>query len=76
MKPQVYYRAWESFPTSIFNKPPRVFLALNALDIDHRWDLRLLVRAGDVSPAGMTWYLEAWSDTIVYSAGASFIAFA
>lgn len=75
-EPQLYYRAHQAFPTGVFDKPPRVFLALNTLNIDNRRDLRLLVKAEDVSATGMTWHLDAWSDTILHSAGASFIAFA
>lgn len=72
--PQVYNSAFEAFGT-VFEKPPKLFLALNALEIDHRQNMRLEVKADNVAAAGMTWHLDAWSDTVLYSAGASYIAF-
>lgn len=75
-RPQVDYRSREVFPTGVFREPPRVFVALNAIDIDPQRDLRLLVKAEDVTADGMICHLDAWSDTILYSAGASYIALA
>lgn len=74
-QPQVYNSAFEAFGSGVFVKQPRIFMALNAFDIDRRQNMRLLVKADNVSAAGMTWHLNAWTDTTLYSAGASYIAF-
>lgn len=71
---QVYNSAYESFGKGVFEKPPRLFLALNALDIDRRATMRVMVKADNVSAAGMTWHLDSWRDSSMYSAGASYIA--
>lgn len=73
-KPQMYNSGHEGFQNGVFEKPPRMFLAINSLDIDHGQNLRLGVTADHVSAGGMTWHLNAWEDTILYSAGASYIA--
>ncbi|KAL0635216.1 hypothetical protein Q9L58_005862 [Maublancomyces gigas] len=72
---QAFNSAFESFGTGVFEKPPKLFLALNALDIDCRATMRLLVKADNVSATGMTWHLNSWRDSSLYSAGASYIAF-
>lgn len=74
-QPQLYNSAFEPFPAGVFKKPPRVFLAINSLEIDHERNLRLKVSADNVSATGMTWHLNSWSDTLLLSAGASYIAF-
>lgn len=74
-QPQLYNSGFAAFETGVFEKPPRMFLALNSLDISCRQNMRLLVKAENVSATGMTWHLNAWSDTTLHSAGASFIAF-
>lgn len=74
-QPQQYNSAFEPYPRGVFEKPPRVFLALNSLEIGRGRSLRLKVTADNVTAAGMTWHLDTWMDTILGSAGASYIAF-
>lgn len=73
--PQLYNSAFEPFPEGVFEHPPRVFLAINSLEIDHKRNMRLKVTADNVTAAGMTWHLDGWSDTGLRAAGASYIAF-
>lgn len=73
-QPQVYNSAFRAFDAGVFEKPPRVFIALNALNIDRKHNMRLHLEVNNVSAAGMTWHLNAWDETILYSAGASYIA--
>lgn len=73
-RPQLSNSAVEAFQSGVFKQPPRLFLALNALHMDFSKDMTLQVNADNVSSAGMTWHLDAWNDTILYSAGASYIA--
>lgn len=73
VQPQIYNSAFEAFG-SVFEKPPKLFLALNALQMDHKKNMTLQVTADNVSATGMTWHLDAWNDSILYSAGASYIA--
>lgn len=75
-------RSWQNPQTRTsgrvgFNKfaaTPRTFMAVNSLDIDCRHNLRLKVGASSVNASGMNWYIDSWFDTVVYSAGASYIA--
>ncbi|HZU01106.1 MAG TPA: H-type lectin domain-containing protein [Ktedonobacteraceae bacterium] len=61
------------FPHS-FAITPRVTVALNSIAIDHASNLRISASASDVTPTGMTWHLDSWADTILYSAGGAYIA--
>lgn len=62
------------FDKNVFALPPRVIVGINSLDIDCDRNLRLAVRTTAVSSTGMTWHLDSWRDTKLYSAGASYIA--
>lgn len=66
--------AYASFGTNIFTTPPRIILAINSIDISCKRNLRLEAKASSVSTAGMTWHLNSWDDTCLYTAGASYIA--
>lgn len=61
------------FPHS-FATPPWVTVALNSIDIDNANNLRISATASDVTSTGMTWHLDSWADTILYSAGGTYIA--
>lgn len=65
---------YEEFETGIFKDPPRVFMALDSFDIDHGDTLRVTAYPTNVSTAGMTWNLNTWRNSGLYSAGASYIA--
>jgi hypothetical protein len=57
-----------------FRCPPKVRTALNFLDIGHEANLRVKTFTSDVTAEGIAWNIDSWSDTILYSAGASYIA--
>lgn len=57
-----------------FESIPRVFAAVNWLDISNKTNLRLKLNINDVSSKGLTWNLDTWDCTVLYSAGASYIA--
>lgn len=58
-----------------FWKDPTVFVALNSIDIDHHHNLRVRAYVDGISKGGLVWHIDSWNDTILYSAGASIIAF-
>jgi hypothetical protein len=58
-----------------FRRPPKVFMALNALDVEKKANLRVRVSATDITKTGMTWHLDSWFDTVLYMEGAAYIAF-
>lgn len=62
------------FENADFDAPPQLFLAFNSMDIDNCANLRLKVYTSRVTPTGMIWHIDGWENTVVYSAGASFIA--
>lgn len=71
--PQLYNSAYVNFGNT-FTTPPRILLAFNSLSISCKSSLRLAVKASNISAAGMSWHLDSWSNTTLYSAGASYIA--
>lgn len=64
-----------SFPIT-FSKPPRLFLALNLIDVDHNYNMRIHLSATNVTNTGMKWHNDSWADTRLHEAGASYIALA
>lgn len=72
--PQLYNNAYVGFKSNVFTSPPRVLMAINSLEFTDSHDLRVLVKASSVSAAGMTWHIDSWADTNLYSTGASYIA--
>jgi hypothetical protein len=54
--------------------PPHVLVALNSIDIDHNYNLRINVFADNITSTGMDWSIDSWYDTILYDAGVSYIA--
>ncbi|KAF9069548.1 hypothetical protein BDP27DRAFT_1363247 [Rhodocollybia butyracea] len=58
-----------------FDKPPRVFMALNMLDMGHGTNVRVRLSSSHVTKTGMKWHIDTWGDTTMFSAGASYIAF-
>ncbi|KAK3944177.1 hypothetical protein QBC46DRAFT_375581 [Diplogelasinospora grovesii] len=76
-KPQLANSGRVNFPAGVFQGTPKaVLLAFNSMDIDQGKNLRLRLSADSVSKDGFNWHADSWYDTILYSAGASYIAFA
>jgi hypothetical protein len=57
-----------------FYKTPTVFLAMNELDFSHQHNLRVKCYVDNVTKTGLTWHIDSWADTILYSTGMSIIA--
>lgn len=57
-----------------FQQAPRVWAALSELDVGNGANLRIRSITSDVTATGMTWNLDSWGDTVLYSAGASYLA--
>ncbi|KAN0088033.1 hypothetical protein V8E55_006654 [Tylopilus felleus] len=74
-EPQLQQSAQISFGGVEFYETPAVFVGLNWMDIDHRANLRLKAYVDNVTSTGLEWHIDSWYDTILYSAGASIIAF-
>lgn len=72
--PQRYNSGYIHFETNAFTTTPRVIVAFNSLDIGCKYNLRVGTGVSAVSTAGMMWHVNSWSDTILYSAGVSYIA--
>ena len=58
-----------------FWKDPSVFITLNSFDIDCKANFRIKAHVDNVSKTGLVWHIDSWADTVLYSAGASIIAF-
>jgi len=74
-QPQATHSKAVTFENVEFWKNPDVFVALNSIDIDHKANLRIRAYVDGVSQQALTWHIDSWSDTVLYSAGASIIAF-
>lgn len=74
-KPQAENSGVKSFDAA-FSGTPKVIMALDSLDYDHSRNLRVRLSMSSVNSTGMTWHLQSWWDSIMYSAGASFFAWA
>ena len=64
-----------NFPVGMFHRAPKVMVAFNTLHVDCRHSLMMRVKAETRSKDEMQWSI-VWADSIVYSAGASYIAIA
>ncbi|KAF8259460.1 hypothetical protein EI94DRAFT_1751521 [Lactarius quietus] len=73
--PQLEHTKEISFNSVEFLKTPSVFIALNSLDIDCKAPLRIHAHVDGISTTRLVWHIDSWADTVVYSAGATIIAF-
>ena len=61
------------FPTA-FSTTPKVIMAIDSFDYCHHKNLRLHLSMPSVTSTDMTWRLQSWADSTMYSSGASFFA--
>ncbi|KAM6496807.1 hypothetical protein JOM56_007280 [Amanita muscaria] len=73
-KPQLTQSKDITFGDVEFLKCPDVFVAFNQFDIDCKAGFRLHAYVDNVSRKGLTWHIDTWHDTILYSAAATIIA--
>ncbi|MBV8612134.1 MAG: H-type lectin domain-containing protein, partial [Singulisphaera sp.] len=59
-----------------FDALPQVVVGLSLLDVDQSKNTRVAISARDVTPEGFDLVLNTWSDTIIYGAGANWVALA
>ena len=71
--PQLENTATVNFGKS-FGKTPKLAMALSGFDYDHSKNLRLRLSTSSVTPSAMTWHLQAWADSVMYMACASYFA--
>ncbi|KIO25276.1 hypothetical protein M407DRAFT_75936 [Tulasnella calospora MUT 4182] len=64
-----------SFQGTQFFKKPTVFVALNSIDISAETNLRIRAYCDNVTTGGMTWHMDSWADTKLWSAGMSYLVF-
>jgi hypothetical protein len=57
-----------------FERPPRVLIAFNWFDCSNQANFRMKTLTKDVTEKGMTAKIESWFDTVMYSAGVSYLA--
>jgi H-type lectin domain len=74
-RPQLQQSKEITFNNVEFLKDPTVFVALNWFDIGCNANFRINAYVDRVSRTGLVWHIDSWSDTVLYSAGASIIAF-
>ena len=74
-QPQHEHSQEISFNSVEFLRNPSVFIALNYLDMDCKANLRVNAYVDGVSTTRMVWHIDTFSDSVLYAAGASIIAF-
>lgn len=58
-----------------YQDPPKVVVWLNILDLDRKANWRIKSFATHVTSTGFTMHIDSWSDTKLYSAMASWVAY-
>lgn len=58
-----------------FLKKPTVFVGLNSFDISTEANPRIRAYVDNVTTGGLTWHVDSWADTKLWSGGISYIAF-
>jgi hypothetical protein len=73
-KPQHKHSKAITFGNVEFWKTPNVFVALNVIDFKSTANLRVNAYVDGVTTGGLTWHIDSWADTVLYSTGATIIA--
>jgi len=56
-----------------FQKTPLVLTGLNTFDIGNTANLRIRALLSNISSTGMTWNVDCWADTTLYSGGCNYL---
>ena len=72
--PRLTNSSFTTFGGHAFSKPPKVYTGLASLDLFSEKTLRLKTWCGDVRNYGMSWHIDSWANSILYSAEAAHIA--
>lgn len=72
--PQLNTVGHVGFGQGVFRTTPHALLAFDSLDVDWRRNMRVRVDYSNMTTAGMNWNISGWGNTILYSAGAVYIA--
>ncbi|KAB5569917.1 metalloprotease [Coniochaeta sp. 2T2.1] len=62
------------FPKA-YDKEPKVFAAINYLDMDSARNLRVKGFVDTVDNGGFAWHANTWGDSVLYSGGLNWISF-
>ncbi|KAI9441107.1 hypothetical protein BJY52DRAFT_506048 [Lactarius psammicola] len=73
--PQHKHSKEVSFNSVEFIKKPSVFIALNSFDFSNSGNLRIIAYVDGISTTRLVWHIDSRDDTVLYSAGATIIAF-
>jgi hypothetical protein len=73
-KPQPTQSKPITFGNVEFWKTPNVFMAINQFDFKNEHNLRVRAYADNITTGGLTWHIDSWADTILYSTGVTIIA--
>ncbi|KAF8641278.1 hypothetical protein AX16_010057 [Volvariella volvacea WC 439] len=73
-QPQLKHSKVISFGDVEFWKNPSVFVGLNFFDFGCQANFRLNAYVDGVTTSGLTWHIDSWGDSVLYSAGVSIIA--
>ncbi|KAK7689718.1 hypothetical protein QCA50_006357 [Cerrena zonata] len=74
-QPRHQHSSYAPFAGREFWNKPKVFTALNMLNVSNETDLRVKAYTSNVSMNELTWNINSWDDTILYGAEAVYVAF-
>jgi len=57
-----------------FERVPRVLVAFNQLDVGNGANLRVRTNTSNVTAQGLSWNIDSWADTTLYSATVAYLA--
>ena len=64
-----------SFATAFQGQAPKIVCWLTSIDMDKNYGWRCRAYATDIDTAGFTVHIDTWANTIMYSAGMTWIAY-
>jgi hypothetical protein len=77
VRPEIHFRLEDSKEISFitpYTTPPVVFIGLSQLNMDGATYARVEASAGNVAARGLQILIESWSNSILYSAGCTWLA--
>ncbi|KAF8517305.1 hypothetical protein BU17DRAFT_76474 [Hysterangium stoloniferum] len=63
------------FQGMTFTKVPNVFFGLYSLDMSSDRNLRIKCTMDNVGRKGFTWHIDTWANSVIWSAGISYLCF-
>jgi hypothetical protein len=64
-----------NFPEGMFDQAPKVLVGIKSFNFGNQENLRLRVKAEEVTNAGFRWSAKSWADSVCYGSGVSYLVY-